>query len=102
MKTLTRIRLVNWHYFVNETINIKGSVLISGENTSGKSTILDAIQLVLTTNYRKFNIAANERSNRDLRGYVRGKSGDNDQSYIRTGSVITYVEIGRASWRGRV
>jgi len=93
MKTLTRIRLVNWHYFVNETINIKGSVLISGENTSGKSTILDAIQLVLTTNHRKFNIAANERSNRDLRGYVRGKSGDDNQSYIRTGSVITYVAL---------
>jgi len=93
MKTLTRIRLVNWHYFVNETINIKGSVLISGENTSGKSTILDAIQLVLTTNHRRFNIAANERSNRDLRGYVRGKSGDDNQSYIRTGSVITYVAL---------
>lgn len=93
MKTLTRIRLVNWHYFVNETINVKGSVLISGENTSGKSTILDAIQLVLTTNHRKFNIAANERSNRDLRGYVRGKSGDDNQSYIRSGSVISYVAL---------
>ena len=47
---ITRIRLINWHYFVNETININGSFLISGENTAGKSTILDAIQLVLTTN----------------------------------------------------
>jgi len=37
MKKLTRIRLVNWHYFVNETIAVKGSFLVSGENTSGKS-----------------------------------------------------------------
>jgi len=93
MKTLTRIRLINWHYFVNETININGSVLISGENTAGKSTILDAIQLVLTTNHRKFNTAANEKSSRDLKGYVRCKTGNEDNVYTRKGSVITYVAL---------
>ena len=93
MKTLIRIRLINWHYFVNETIRINGSFLISGENTSGKSTILDAIQLVLTTNHRKFNTAANEKSNRNLKGYVRCKTGDEDNTYIRDGSVITYVAL---------
>ena len=92
-KILTRIRLINWHYFVNETININGSFLISGENTAGKSTILDAIQLVLTTNHRKFNTAANEKSNRDLKGYVRCKTGNEDNAYFRTGSVITYVAL---------
>lgn len=93
MKKLCRIRLINWHYFINETININGSVLISGENTSGKSTVLDAIQLVLTTNTRKFNIAANEKSKRDLKGYVRCKTGNEDSTYIRKGSVITYVAL---------
>lgn len=93
MKTLCRIRLINWHYFINETINIKGSALISGENTSGKSTVLDAIQLVLTTNTRKFNTAANEKSKRDLKGYVRCKTGDEGNTYIRKGSVITYVAL---------
>jgi len=92
-KRLCRIRLINWHYFVNETINVSGSFLISGENTSGKSTILDAIQLVLTTNNRKFNTAANEKSSRDLKGYVRCKTGNEDNTYIRTGSVITYVAL---------
>ena len=70
-KVLTRVQLINWHFFENERITINGSTLISGENTAGKSTILDAIQLVLTTNTRKFNVAANEKGNRDLRGYVR-------------------------------
>lgn len=93
MKKLCRIRLINWHYFVNETINVSGSFLISGENTSGKSTVLDAIQLVLTTNHRKFNTAANEKSSRDLKGYVRCKTGNEDSTYIRTGSVITYVAL---------
>jgi chromosome segregation ATPase len=93
MKKLCRIRLINWHYFVNETINVSGSFLISGENTAGKSTILDAIQLVLTTNHRKFNTAANEKSNRDLKGYVRCKTGNEDDTYVRKGSVITYVAL---------
>lgn len=93
MKKLCRIRLINWHYFVNETISVNGSFLISGENTAGKSTILDAIQLVLTTNNRKFNTAANEKSSRDLKGYVRCKTGNEDSAYIRTGSVITYVAL---------
>lgn len=93
IKTLTRIRLINWHYFENETINVNGSFLVSGENTSGKSTLLDAIQLVLTTNHRKFNTAANEKSNRDLKGYVRCKTGNEDNAYIRKGSVITYVAL---------
>lgn len=93
MKKLCRIRLINWHYFVNETINVNGSFLISGENTAGKSTILDAVQLALTTNNRKFNTAANEKSSRDLKGYVRCKTGNEDSTYIRNGSVITYVAL---------
>lgn len=93
MKKLCRIRLINWHYFANETINVSGSFLISGENTAGKSTVLDAIQLVLTTNNRKFNTAANEKSSRDLKGYVRCKTGNENNVYIRNGSVITYVAL---------
>lgn len=93
MKKLCRIRLINWHYFVNETIHVSGSFLISGENTAGKSTVLDAIQLVLTTNHRKFNTAANEKSSRDLKGYVRCKTGNEDHIYLRRGSVITYVAL---------
>ena len=93
MKRLKRIRLINWHYFVNETIDVGGSFLVSGENTSGKSTVLDAIQLVLTTNKRRFNTAANEKSNRNLKGYVRCKTGNENSAYLRKGSVVSYVAL---------
>ncbi len=92
-KKLTRIRLVNWHYFSNETINVEGSFLISGINSAGKSTILDAIQLVLTTNTKRFNPAANEKSKRDLKGYVRCKTGEEGNTYLRKKSVISYVAL---------
>ena len=92
-KKLTRIKLVNWHYFANETIDVNGSCLLSGENASGKSTILDAIQLILTTNTRRFNPAANEKSKRDLKGYVRCKTGEEGNAYVRKNSVISYVAL---------
>ena len=92
-KRLTRIQLINWHYFQNERITINGSTLISGENTAGKSTVLDAIQLVLTTNTRRFNMAANEKGNRNLRGYVRCKIGNVGETYLRKNVVPANVAL---------
>lgn len=92
-KILTRIQLVNWHYFENERISVNGSTLISGENTAGKSTILDAIQLVLTTNTRRFNVAANEKGNRSLKGYVRCKVGNVGETYLRKNVVPANVAL---------
>ena len=92
-KILTKLRLINWHYFQNETICLKDSNLFSGENGAGKSTILDAIQLVLTTNSKKFNLAANEKSGRTLQSYVRGKTGEEGNEYLRQGAVISYIAI---------
>ena len=43
MKKLQKIRLINWHRFENETIELGDSVLLSGENGAGKSTILKPI-----------------------------------------------------------
>lgn len=92
-KILTRIQLINWHYFENERISLNGSTLVSGENTAGKSTILDAIQLVLTTNTRRFNVAANEKGNRSLKGYVRCKVGNVGETYLRKNVVPANVAL---------
>ena len=92
-KILTRMQLINWHYFENERISFHGSTLVSGENTAGKSTILDAIQLVLTTNTRRFNVAANEKGNRNLKGYVRCKIGNVGETYLRKNAVPANVAL---------
>lgn len=39
MKKLVKIRLINWHYLSNETIELEGNTLLSGPNASGKSTL---------------------------------------------------------------
>ncbi|GEP63491.1 ATPase [Clostridium beijerinckii] len=93
MKRLTGIRLVNWHAFKDETIEIKNSTLLSGENGAGKSTILDAIQFVLTCSKNNFNKAANENSKRSLSGYVRFKTGREDNEFERNGDVSAHVAL---------
>lgn len=93
MKKLTKIKLINWHMFDNQTIQIEGNVLMSGDNKSGKSTILDAIQYILTAGKTKFNMAANEKSTRTLEGYVRGKLGIEGKKFLRDDFVVAHVAL---------
>ena len=70
-KKLCRIQLINWHFFENERICLNGSTLISGENTAGKSTILDALQLVLTSTGLKYALRqAPENISKKQKGLV--------------------------------
>lgn len=79
---LRAIRLVNWYHFADETLRFRGSLLILGDNGSGKSTILDAAQWALVADQHqvRFNKAANEQSRRNLHGYVRWRLGSEDES----------------------
>ena len=59
--SVSRIRLINFHNFVNETIEVKGGghLFMLGDNGSGKTTVLDAIHYVLTAgDLMEFNSAA--------------------------------------------
>lgn len=58
---ITKVRLINFHNFVNEIIEIQdgGHLFMLGDNGSGKTTVLDAIHYVLTAGESmEFNSAA--------------------------------------------
>ncbi|HEX6800608.1 MAG TPA: SbcC/MukB-like Walker B domain-containing protein [Ktedonobacterales bacterium] len=59
---IRRIRLLNWHGHENATLDVLGDMLaIIGENGSGKSLILDAIDWALfPASGKQFNLAARE------------------------------------------
>ncbi|MDR3114132.1 MAG: hypothetical protein LBU25_01265 [Treponema sp.] len=95
MITLERIRLVGWHYFADERIHIGNRCLFAGDNGSGKSTIVDAIQYAMAADLRKarFNAAAGDRrSGRDLAAYVRCKIGSDTTEYLR-GDAVAHVML---------
>jgi uncharacterized protein YPO0396 len=90
MITLERARLVGWHYFEDSVIEIGNRCLLAGDNGSGKSTIVDAIQYAMAADLRKakFNAAAADRKGgRDLTGYVRCKLGSDATEYLRDDAV---------------
>lgn len=98
MKTLKEIKIINWHYFWNEKIHFEQINFLTGLNASGKSTLIDAIQVVLLgdTSGRFFNKAAMEKSNRTLRGYLRGELGDaldGGFHYLRNGRFTSYIAL---------
>ena len=76
MKKLKKILLINWLYFSKELIEVGDVNFLTGKNGAGKSTVIDALQIVLLgeTNARNFNQAANEKSQRTLDGYFQGQS----------------------------
>ena len=81
---LTRIHLINWHIFSDNTIDFFGNLLITGENGNGKSTLIDAIFFVLSGGDDKcFNSAANNESTRSLKSYLQCKIGTEGKENFR-------------------
>lgn len=96
MKRLTGLLLINWHYIVHEYFRFEQVSFLTGKNGAGKSTILDALQLVLLgdTAGHFFNKAANDNSRRTLKGYLRGEVAEDDESgivYLRDGTFTSYI-----------
>lgn len=75
-QALTRMCLNNWHYISQKVLSFHKDInFFTGHSGSGKSTVLDALQVVLyaDTNGRNFfNKAAKEDSDRTLIEYLRG------------------------------
>ncbi|RUU70492.1 hypothetical protein EOD04_06550 [Mesorhizobium sp. M2C.T.Ca.TU.009.01.2.1] len=98
MMELVHLTLVNWHSFTVEDIPVSGHVGVLGENASGKSTILDMIQVVLTGasgRYMNLNPVAGESRRRSgprrtVQGYCLGARGEGD---FRREACLTYVAI---------
>ncbi len=95
MKTLTKIKLINWHGFYDETIEIKGATLITGENGCGKSTLIDALYFLLTGGEdNNFNSAANENAQRTIVTYMRGKTGVEGKEFLRNDNdLISHIAL---------
>lgn len=93
MLSLTRILLHNWHRFHHNVIDVADSLYFTGHNGSGKSSILDALQLVLVADLQQihFNSSAQDRSTRSLDTYVRGKLGEN--RWLRPGNTVAYIAV---------
>lgn len=76
MIILRRFHVINWMYYGIQTVEFDGSNLISGPTGSGKSSIVDALQIVLMGEIgtRYFNRSATgSKSDRTIITYLRGK-----------------------------
>ncbi|HVI39388.1 MAG TPA: SbcC/MukB-like Walker B domain-containing protein [Anaerovoracaceae bacterium] len=93
MKKLTKTLLINWLYYEKELVSFDTINFLTGKTASGKTTFIDALQIVLLGELsgRNFNKAANESSERTLRGYLRADM-DNNNPYSRKARAFeTYI-----------
>ena len=98
MKLLKKVLLINWHSFSKELIEIGNINFLTGKNAVGKSTIVDAIQLVVLGDTRgtSFNKAASEKSGRTVISYLKGEVGSDNEGnkkYLREGDFASYVAL---------
>lgn len=89
-EALSRMCLNNWHYIDKKVLSFHKEInFFTGHSGSGKSTIIDALQIVLYANTDGrgfFNKAAAEDSDRNLIEYLRGMiniEDNNESAYLR-------------------
>lgn len=94
---LTRVHALNW-YGYKDSIQVEGNLLLAGVTGSGKSILMDLVQLVLVGDQRlvRFNQSATgDRSDRSLKGYCLGdtKEEENGVTQYMRQSAISYVAL---------
>lgn len=99
-KALSRMCLNNWHYIDRKILHFNREInFFTGHSGSGKSTIIDAMQIVLYANTDGrgfFNKAAADDSDRNLIEYLRGmiNIGENNEfSYLRNKNFSTTIVL---------
>ena len=97
---LSRICLNNWHYISRKTLSFSEEInFFTGHSGSGKSTVIDAMQIVLYANTDGrgfFNKAAADDSDRSLIEYLRGmvNIGENNEfAYLRNRNFSTTIVL---------
>jgi len=107
MMELRHIAMINWHLFDVEDIEIEGHTGVFGENRSGKSTILDMAQVVLTggnRNIQRLNAVASDKgksrsaSKRSVVDYCLGALGEDQR---KREQARTYITLGFSDTEGR-
>lgn len=94
---LTRLHALNWFGY-RDTFEITGNLLVAGVTGSGKSVLMDLLQLILIGHQQKVRYnqsATGDRSTRDLKSYCLGDTKqdiDGAPQYMRNGG-ITYVAM---------
>src|SRR5438552_4544798 len=56
---IRRVRVINFHNLVDETLQVRKNLFLIGDNQSGKTTVLDAVHFALSAGVEmEFNAAA--------------------------------------------
>lgn len=98
MKRLERIIFVNWYLFESRQFDLRGDVLITGPNGSGKTSLLDAIQVVALGghgNHVQLNANAAEKGERTIKSYCLGQLSEDDGNSISSvrDSAVTHIGL---------
>ncbi len=104
---IKRIRMLNFHNFVDETIELEesGHLFLLGDNGCGKTTILDAVHYVLTAGREmEWNSAARlsgrKRDGRRVQGIVLRYN--IDTGAMNRSGAITYVALEIVGRQGKL
>lgn len=99
-EVLARMCLNNWHYIKHKVLEFNQEInFFTGHSGSGKSTVIDALQLLLYANTDGrsfFNKAASDDSDRSLIEYLRGMTNieeNNRFSYLRNQNFSTTIVL---------